>query len=134
VITLLAERGRADVLLLRLALAGRAVNDPRAAKWADELQARFSAARARGDRTHEKEESRFVLALRGDAARALELALANHELQREPSDARVLLEAALAARTPAARAAVQPVLQWLDSNRVESVVLRALAEKARALP
>jgi hypothetical protein len=134
VIALLAERGRADVLLLRLALAGRAVNDPRAAKWADELQARFGAARARGDRTHEKEESRFLLALRGDAARALELALANHELQREPSDARALLEAALAARTPAARAAVQPVLQWLESNRVESVILRALAEKARALP
>jgi hypothetical protein len=29
---------------------------------------------------------------------------------------------------------VQPVLQWLDFNRVESVLLRALAEKARALP
>jgi hypothetical protein len=134
VITLLAQRGRADVLLLRLALAGRAAQDPRAAKWADELQARFEAARARGDRTHEKEESRFVLALRGDAARALELALANHELQREPSDARALLEAALAARTPAAKAAVQPVLQWLEAHHVESVVLRRLAEQARGLP
>jgi hypothetical protein len=66
VVRRLDSRARADVLLLRLALAGRAANDARAAKWADELQARFEAARARGDRTHEKEESRFMLALRGE--------------------------------------------------------------------
>jgi len=131
VLTLLKDRGRADVLLLRLALAARLANDPRAAQWASELSARFDAARARGDRTHEKEESRFALALRGDATRALRLAVANHELQREPADARVLLEAAVAARS---RAAAAPVLQWLETNRVESVVLRALAERVKALP
>jgi hypothetical protein len=96
------------------------------------LAARFDAARARGDRTHEKEESRSVLALRGDAERALKLAQANLEQQqREPADMRVLLEAALAARS---REAAAPVLQWLDANKVESVVLRTLAERARALP
>jgi hypothetical protein len=127
----LAERGRADVLLLRLSLAAKAANDPRAAKWADELQARFDAARARGARTHEKEEARFTLALRGDARRALDLARSNYAVQREPSDARVLLEAALAAR---ARDAAQPALQWLDANRVESAVLSALAQRVKALP
>jgi hypothetical protein len=132
VLMLLKDRGRADVLLLRLALAAKAVNDPRAATWANELSARFDAARARGDRTHEKEESRFALALRGDAERALKLAQANLEQQqREPADMRVLLEAALAARS---RAAAAPVLQWLDASKVESVVLRALAERVRALP
>jgi Tfp pilus assembly protein PilF len=131
VLALLKDRGRADVLMLRLALAAKAANDPRAAPWANELSARFDAARARGDRTHEKEESRFALALRGDAPRALKLAVANHELQREPADARVLLEAALAARS---REAAAPVLRWLDANMVESVVLRALAERVRALP
>lgn len=132
VLTLLAERGRADVLLLRLALAARAANDARAKPWADELAARFDAARARGDRTHEKEESRFMLALRGDARRALELARANYALQREPSDARALLEAALAARSR--DAAVQAVLTWLEANRVESTALRTLAERVKALP
>jgi Tfp pilus assembly protein PilF len=132
VLMLLKDRGRADVLLLRLALAAKAVNDPRAATWANELSARFDAARARGDRTHEKEESRFALALRGDAERALKLAQANLEQQqREPADMRVLLEAALAARS---RAAAALVLQWLDASKVESVVLRALAERVRALP
>jgi hypothetical protein len=132
VLKLLDGRGRADVLLLRLALAAKAANDARAAKWADELAARFDAARARGDRTHEKEESRFALALRGDAARALTLARANLEQeQREPADMRVLLEAALAARS---REAAAPGLQWLDANKVESIVLRTLAERVKALP
>jgi Tfp pilus assembly protein PilF len=132
VLKLLDGRGRADVLLLRLALAAKAGNNARAAKWADELTARFDAARARGDRTHEKEESRLVLALSGDAPRALALARANHEQeQREPADARVLLEAALAARS---RESAAPALQWLDANKVESVVLRTLAERVRALP
>lgn len=132
VLVLLNDRGRADVLLLRLALAAKAANDPRAAQWANELSARFDAARARGDRTHEKEESRFALALRGDALRALALARANLEQQqREPADMRVLLEAALAARS---REAAAPALQWLDANKVESVALRALAERVKALP
>lgn len=132
VLALLKDRGRADVLLLRLALAAKAANDPRAAQWANELAARFDAARARGDRTHEKEESRFALALRADAPRAMTLAQANLEQQqREPADMRVLLEAALAARS---RDAAAPVLQWLDANKVESVALRALAERVKTLP
>jgi hypothetical protein len=131
VLALLAQRARADVLLLRLALAAQAAKDPRAAGWTAELSARFDAARARGDTSHEKEESRFALALRGDTARALTLARANHDKQREPADARVLLEAALAARS---RTAATPVLQWMDANQVESVVLRALAERVRAIP
>jgi Tfp pilus assembly protein PilF len=130
-VALLAERGRADVLLLRLAIAGRAAKDPRAEGWTRELSARFDAARARGDSSHEKEESRFALALRGDAARALTLARANHDKQREPADARVLLEAALAARS---KDAALPVLQWMETNQVESVALTALAERVRALP
>jgi hypothetical protein len=134
VLTLLADKARADVLLLRLALAAQAVKDPRATRWRDELSARFDAARARGDRTHEKEESRFALVLRRDAARALELARRNFELQREPSDARALLEAALAVGTRAARDAAQPALQWLDVNRVESVVLQPLAQRVKAIP
>lgn len=131
VVKALADRGRADVLLLRLALAARATGDARAAGWTRELAARFDAARARGDRTHEKEEARFALALQGDAKRALALARSNFAVQKEAADARVLLEAALAARS---RADAAPALEWLDSNGVESVVLRELAAKLRALP
>lgn len=126
VLTLLEDGGRADVLLLRLALAAKATGDPRAAAWSRELAARFAAARARGDSTHEKEEARFVLELQGDAPRALALARSNYAVQREPADARILLEAALAASQPDAAA---PVRDWLQAHRVESVVLQALAGK-----
>jgi tetratricopeptide (TPR) repeat protein len=124
------DSARSDVLLLRLALAAKAVNDPRAAAWTRELGARFDAARARGDTTHEKEESRFALALQGDAKRALALARSNFELQREAADARALLEAALAARDATA---AEPALKWLRDHGVQGIALRRLEQRLGAL-
>jgi hypothetical protein len=43
VVTLLAAWERSDILLLRLALAGKALNDSRAKGWADQLRDRFAA-------------------------------------------------------------------------------------------
>jgi hypothetical protein len=117
---------RADVVLLRLALAAQATRHADAPRWADQLSARFAAARLRGDRSHRKEESRFLLAIKGDAREALPLAQQNWAQQREPADARILLEAALAAKD--AKAA-QPVLDWMQRNAVESVALQALARQ-----
>lgn len=131
VVTRLKDRARADVLLLRLALAAKAAGDPRAAEATRELQARFDAARLRGDNSHRKEEARHALVLRGDVPLALKLARENFAEQREAADARVLLEAALAARD---RAAAQPVLQWLQASGFDSVVLRRLADRVGALP
>jgi len=130
VLVLLKDRARADVLLLRLALAAKQARDPAQAGWAADLAARFAAAQARGDTTHQKEEARFALALQGQAERALTLAQANYALQREVADARILLEAALAARRPAAAA---PVLQWMAASGVESVSLQALAARIKGL-
>ncbi len=131
VVNRLKDRARADVLLLRLALAAKAAGDPQAAGSARELQARFDAARLRGDTSHRKEEARHALALRGDAVLALKLARENWAEQREPADARVLLESALAARD---RAAAQPVLRWLADSGFDSVPLRQLADRVKALP
>jgi hypothetical protein len=117
---------RADVLLLRLALAAQAASDPRAGGWTRELSARFDAARERGDTTHEKEEARFALVLLRDAARALRLARSNFGVQREAADAQVLLEAAFAARDPAAAA---PALDWMRQHRVQGAQLQRLAQQ-----
>ena len=119
------------MLLLRLALAAKARGDAKAADYAHELQARFDAARLRGDTSHLKEEARFALAVHGDTRLALRLARENWAEQREAADARVLLEAALAARD---RAAAAPVLKWLADNNFEDVRLRPLAERVKALP
>jgi hypothetical protein len=128
VLALLKDRGRADVLLLRLAQAAKATGDARAAGLAAELAARFDAARRRGDTTHRKEESRFALAVQGDAAQALRLAQANFAAQREPIDARILLEAALAAHDAAA---AQPALDWLAASGIQSLALQPLADRLK---
>jgi hypothetical protein len=121
---------RADVILLRLALAAKASGDARGAAWTRELAARFDAARARGDTTHEKEESRFALALQGDPKRALALARSNYEVQREVADARALLDAALAAKDAAAAA---PALEWMRAHNVPHPKLRALVAQLAAM-
>jgi hypothetical protein len=102
VLPLLKDKERSDLLLLRLAIAAKALNAPQQATWTKDLAARFDAARLRGDTVHQKEESRFALALLGDSGRALKLAVENYKVQREPADARILLEAALAAKQPSA--------------------------------
>jgi hypothetical protein len=129
--TLLAGREKVDVLLLRLALAAQQQRAASLAGYQRELMARFDAARRLGDALHEKEEARFALALQGDVARALTLARGNYAQQREPADARILLEAALAARD---KAAAEPALRWLAESRIEAPRLQALAEQLRRLP
>jgi hypothetical protein len=130
VLALLKDQARADVLLLRLAIAAKTAQDPKRDAYARELAARFDAARARGDSTHQKEESRFALAVQGQPERALQLALANYRQQKEVADARIVLEAALAARR---RAAAEPVLQWMAATGIEHPRLRALAAQLEAI-
>ena len=68
--------------------------------------------------------------MHGNTRLALRLARENWAEQREAADARVLLEAALAARD---RVAAAPVLKWLADNNFEDVRLRPLAERVKAL-
>ncbi len=123
VIRQLAGWEASDTLLLRLALAETALQAPGAARHAQALDDRFAAARLRGDTTHRAEEARYQLHLRGDVAQALRLATDNYRVQREPRDARVLLEAAIAAHdAPAA----QPVRDWLRASGFEDARLQGL--------
>jgi hypothetical protein len=129
VIELLASEQRTDGLLLRRALAQRQLEAPELAATLRELRARFAASRLRGERLHAGEEARFTLAF-GDAREALALARENFQLQREPRDARVMLEAALAARDGAA---AKPALDLLGSSRLEDARLQSLAARVRGL-
>jgi hypothetical protein len=128
VLQLLAGWERSDILLLRLAIAGRAAGDPRAADWAAQLRERFQAAARRGDRLHEQEAARWSLELEHDPARALAYARSNYTQQKEPRDAEVLLRTALAAKQPQA---AQPALQWLESSGYEDPSLQALAGRLK---
>ena len=131
VAAMLRDWSRNDSLLLRLALAETALAAPAARDRVRTLQDRFAAAALRGDTLHQQEEARFRLALLHDTEGALELASQNWKVQREPRDARILLEAARAARRPqAARAA----LDWLNETRYEDPRYRALGEDLGKMP
>jgi len=113
VLPLVEDETRNDALLLRLALAERSLPD-RASAYREhraELAARFDAARARGDTVHRREEARFRLVIENDAHVALALARDNWEVQREPADLRILVEAAQAAGD---RAALSVARAWQD--------------------
>jgi Flp pilus assembly protein TadD len=119
-----------DALLLRIAIAEKRLNAPEAVSHLEALTGRFDASRLRGDVVHRREEARYWLELRGDPTRALELAKANWDVQKEPADARVFLEAARAARAPEEAAAL---VAWLTETKLEDPFLaQALAELRRA--
>jgi hypothetical protein len=130
VLKLLAGWERSDILLLRLALAGKATGARQAADWADQLRDRFAAAALRGDRLHEQEAARFSLDVEAQPAKALQLASSNYQVQKEPRDAWILLRAALAAKQPQA---ARPALDWLATSRYEDPVLQALATQLGAV-
>lgn len=129
VVALLKDRTRSDTLLLRLALAQRRLGDASAPRLTRMLGERFAEAAQRGERLHLQEEARYLLHLKGDARAALAAAAENWKSQREPSDAGVLLESALAVRDPAPAA---PALEWLASSGFESRKLRRLARSLEA--
>jgi predicted Zn-dependent protease len=120
VIDLLQHDQRADPLLLRVAIAYQREHDLRLEAAVSELQARFDAARLRGDTVHRREQARFELELNRHPAEALQLALRNWDVQREPADARILLASARAAGRDAAASQVRA---FIGSQRLEDVRL-----------
>ena len=104
-----------DNLLVRRAIAEHRAHGPEADALARMMHDRIAAAADRGDRVHMREEAMFVLAVDGDATRALALATANWDVQKELADARLLAEAATAAGD---RAAAAPVLAWAAATGV----------------
>lgn len=128
VVELLTGELRADALLLRLALAEARLEQPELGQHVAILRARFAEARRRGDGLHLGAEARFRLHLEHDSEAALSLALDNWQHQREPIDARLVLEAAVAAGE---HEAARPVIQFLEETGLEDVRLAALTDHLR---
>ena len=123
VVALLRDKTRADPLLLRYALALQAQNSKELPAQVEQLRDRFEASRLRGDRVHLREEARFTLHLLNAPQAALTLAQKNWQVQKEPADVRILLEAALAADDAAA---VDAVKEWLKNSQLEDVQLQRI--------
>ena len=129
VVTLLKDKTRADALLLRYALALRSIGSPDAARHINVLRSRFEAAMLRADTVHQREQSRFELGLRGDAAAAVRLAKLNWAVQKEPADLRILAEAAAASGDAEATRLVR---DWIKSSKIEDRTIQAALAKLKA--
>ncbi len=125
-LALLADAPSTDALLLRRARSERALGLHAFREHRDALAARFAAARRHGLRTHLREQAEARLHLDDRPREALALALEGWATHREPADARIVLEAALAAGEPAA---ALPVARWLARHGTEGPVLDALARR-----
>jgi Tfp pilus assembly protein PilF len=130
VLQLIPAETDTDILLLRRVIAAHSLKRADTPEMADKLAARYDAARARGDQLHLREEARFLLHVRRQPAEALKLASKNWQVQKEPADLRILLEAANAAKQ---RAEAQIALTWLDDIKLEGRELARLAAQARQL-
>ena len=124
---LLEGETRADPLLLRLALAEQVLGRATFAEHAEALKARFEASRARGDTSHQGDEARYALRIGREPAQSLALAEANWAVQREPRDARILLEAAAASGRADAAA---EIAGFLARTGLEDARLRRLLATA----
>lgn len=94
------------------------------------MAARFDDLERRGDqRLYAREAARFVLHVLHDPQRALQLGQADWAFQRAPEDARVFLEAALAAGHPEA---ATRVLDFVATTGLEDPAVRAMARSATA--
>ena len=122
------EDANSELLLLRVAIAARDLGTPR-----PELEARladaYAAARRRGDSPHLREEARFALEIQFDSIRALALAQENWKQQREPADALILAQAAVAAKRPAA---IGALLQWLQATSSQDARIDAVLAQVRS--
>ena len=130
VISLLDANEQQDVLLLRLAIAGKRSQHPSASRWTDTFDARYQAAQRAGDTSHLREYARFLLEVRDDAKAALDVARKNWQVQREPADILVYLNAASAAKSPDADDAAE-VLAWIRETGYEDQAVAALQAGAK---
>lgn len=121
-----------DDALLRLTIAEMTLADTQSAFASsvsakrETLAVRFEMSRRRGDTPHQRELARFLLDVEADADAALPVALENWAVQREPADALLVLDAALAAGQPDA---ATKVLEWMDATGIEDVRLQRRRER-----
>lgn len=128
VVDLLGGDTQSDTSFLRLVYAETALGLPRAKADAAEMSARFQSMDQRGSHVYEREKAGFVLHVQHDPQRALELARENWTVQRAPQDARIYLEAALAAHDPAA---AKPVLDFIARTHLSDVIIDPLVAQAQ---
>lgn len=88
------------------------------------LQANFEIEKARNSTLHLAEHARFLLTLEQDLSHAFQLAKQNWAIQKEPLDAIIYLQLALANNK-----SVPNLVNWIKHNKLEDVRIQSLLGK-----
>jgi Flp pilus assembly protein TadD len=88
------------------------------------LQTNFDIEKARNSTLHLAEQARFLLTIEYDLSHAFELAKENWTIQKEPLDAIIYLQLALANNK-----SIPNVVNWIQQNKLEDVRIQSLLEK-----
>ncbi len=117
---LLVNYQQHDGLLLRLAIAEKNLKTTEAHALAQTLAARFVALRQRADNSHLREEAVFEWRVQNNTSKALTLARANWQQQREPQDAEIYWQLA---RLTQSTADIDVLTTWLKQSKLQDVYL-----------
>lgn len=128
-IDVLADAPPVDGVLLRRVLALRELgNTADSDRLEAELARRVTQNLDLGLTSHAREDGLYFLLIANDPAAALERAQVNWALQHEVEDARLLIDAAIAAGQPDAAA---PVAEWIAAQQIVAPFLQLPPELRR---
>lgn len=120
-----------DALLMQALLASRGLKDDQQERLAQTLQARFAAQALRQESLIERPRLIYLIAYGRDLAAGLALSIENWKLQKEPPDALLFAQAALALDQPRA---AEPVLTWVKATGYSEPALDRLVQQIQSHP
>lgn len=124
-------RALTDALLMQALLASRGLRDPAQASLAAQMAARLQSQALRQEALIERPKLIYQIAYGQDLAAGLALSIDNWQLQKEPPDAVLFVQAALALGQAQAAA---PVLAWARDTGYTDPQLASLLTQLTAHP
>jgi predicted Zn-dependent protease len=126
VLALLKDETQDDALLLRLTVAAQHANETvLSEKYQKLLLSRYKAASLRGSQLHQRDEALFLLEFKQNdkvaLKRALDLAINNWKIQKEPDDALILLRAA---RVNQSTSQIKVIRDWISTHNLQDQRLK----------
>jgi len=120
-----------DALLMQALLASRGLKESDEKRLASLIDARLKSQEMRQESLIERPKLFYLIAYGKDPAAGLALSIQNWQLQKEPPDALLFIQAALAVNQPRA---AEPVLIWSEKTGYTDPELAALIRQLQSHP
>ena len=120
-----------DALLMQALLASRGLKEPDEPQLAKQMADRLQSQALRKESLIERPKLIYLIGYGQDPAAGLALSIDNWQLQKEPPDAVLFIQAALAVNQPRA---AEPVVKWAEQTGYRDPLLTRLIEQLRQHP